>query len=247
MARWSSSIHWNFIGAPIGSGGIASRPLRAPRRVMRLQTAATNVVRIAASRSQSHLYRGTCPDASLSIIGCARRVSLVGPVAFSRCWSKEDERKTARAMVPRPSTPSPAEFCSIGVSCRPSGSRLRTQAHARKPPQVLRLQLPTSALARELSERPMQGTSCCLNHFGVIEVADAQDDRNLKTGRSAIDLKRNANLLAPAGCFDPGHFDREFAHRLARLPGEGGRCLNAVPPARPAIHVYAGRKQEHWA
>jgi hypothetical protein len=89
MARWSSSIHWNFIGAPKGSGSIASRPLRDPRRAMRLQTAATNVVRIAASRSQSHLYRGPCPDASLSIIGCARRVRLVGPVAFSRCWSKK--------------------------------------------------------------------------------------------------------------------------------------------------------------
>ena len=120
-------------------------------------------------------------------------------------------------MVPRPSTASHAEFWSIGVSCRPSRSWLRTQAHARKPPQVLRLQLPTSALARELSERPMQGASCCLNHFGVIEVADAQDDRNLKAGRSAIDLKRDANLLAPAGRFDPGHFDIEFAHRLARL------------------------------
>jgi hypothetical protein len=150
-------------------------------------------------------------------------------------------------MVPRPSTASHAEFWSIGVSCWPSGSRLRTQAHARKPPQVLRRQLPTSALARELSERPMQGASCRLNHFGVIEVAEAQNDRNLKTGRPAIDLERDPNLLASAARFDPGHFDLEFAHRLARLAGEGGRCLNAVPPARPAIHTYAGRKQEHRA
>ena len=191
---------------------------------MGLQAAATNVVQIAASRPQVHLYRGIFPTASLSIIGCAIRVSLVGPVVFNRCWSEEDERKSARAM--------------------PSGSWLWTQAHARKPLQVLRRQLPTSALARELSERPMQGTSCCLNNLGVIEVADAQNDRNLKTGRPAIDLKRDTNLLASAGRFDPGHFDLEFSHRLARLPGEGSERGVSHPGPQ---YIYAGRKQEHWA
>ena len=192
MTRWSSSIRWNFIGAPRGSGSIASRPLRDPRRVMRLQTAATNVVQIAAFRSQSHLCRGTCPDASLSIIGCARPVSLIGPVVFIRCWSEKDERRTQEQWsLGRPLLPT-RNFGAWRVLLA-ERITLRTQAHARKPPQVLRRQLPTSALARELSERPMQGASCRLNHFGVIEVAEAQNDRNLKTGRPAIDLERDPN------------------------------------------------------
>ena len=53
---------------------------------MRLQTAATNIVQTAASRSQDHWSPGTFPDASLNIIGCARLASLVGPVVFTRCW-----------------------------------------------------------------------------------------------------------------------------------------------------------------
>jgi hypothetical protein len=37
-------------------------------------------------------------------------------------------------------------------------------------------------------------------------------------GRPAIDLKRDTNLPAVVS-FDPGHFDLEFTHRLARLAG----------------------------
>jgi hypothetical protein len=39
-------------------------------------------------------------------------------------------------------------------------------------------------------------TSCCLNHFCVIEVPDAQTYRHLKTARRTIDLKRHTNLSA---------------------------------------------------
>jgi hypothetical protein len=63
-----------------------SKPLRDPSAMMRRQTAATNVVQTAASRPQDHWCLGTFPDASLNIIGFARLVSLVGPVAFIRCW-----------------------------------------------------------------------------------------------------------------------------------------------------------------
>jgi hypothetical protein len=65
-----------------------SKPLRDPSTMMRLQTAATNIVQTAASRSQDHSCLGSLPDASLNIIGCARLVSLVGPVVFIRCWFK---------------------------------------------------------------------------------------------------------------------------------------------------------------
>jgi hypothetical protein len=68
--------------------------------MMRLQTAATNIVQTAASRSQDHWCLGTFPDVSLNIIGCARLVSLVGPVVFIRCWFKKGERKTVREMAP---------------------------------------------------------------------------------------------------------------------------------------------------
>ncbi len=130
-----------------------------------------------------------------------------------------------------------------GVSCWSRGSWLWTQAHARKLLQVFRCQLPTSALCRELSERPMEGTACRLNHFGVIVVADAQNYRNLKTGRPAIDLKRDTNLSilpASAGRLDPRHFDLEFTHRFTRfratlvlLPETP--CF--LPPGAARVHI----------
>jgi hypothetical protein len=63
-----------------------SKPLRDPSTMMLLQTAATNFVQTAASRPQDHWCLGTFPDASLNIIGCARLVSLLGPVVLIRCW-----------------------------------------------------------------------------------------------------------------------------------------------------------------
>ena len=89
----------DFIDAPNGSGNIVSKPLCDPSTMMRLQTAAANVVHTAASRPQDHWCPGTFPDASLNIIGCARLVSLLGRVAFIRCWFKKGERKTVRAMA----------------------------------------------------------------------------------------------------------------------------------------------------
>src|SRR5436190_18226541 len=59
--RWSS-ILWNFIDAPNGSGNIVLKPLCDPSTMMRLQTAAANVVHIAASRPQDHWCPGTFPD-----------------------------------------------------------------------------------------------------------------------------------------------------------------------------------------
>jgi hypothetical protein len=58
-----------------------------------------------------------------------------------------------------------------------------------------------------------------LNHFGVIEVPDAQKYRDLKTARRTIDLKGHTNLsslLASSGCLDACHFNLKFAHRLTQ-------------------------------
>jgi len=60
----------------------------------------------------------------------------------------------------------------------------------------------------------MQRIAGGLNHFGIVEVADTQTDRHLETKRPALDLKRDANLLAAWGCLDACHFDPEFAHRF---------------------------------
>ena len=54
-----------------------------------LRTSATNVVRTAASRRQSHLCPGIFTDPSLNSIGCAKLVSSVGLVVFILCWSRE--------------------------------------------------------------------------------------------------------------------------------------------------------------
>ena len=65
----------------------------------------------------------------------------------------------------------------------------------------------------------MERISCCLNHFGVVEIPDVQKNRHLKTGQSAIELKRDTNLsivLASLGCLDACHLDLKFFHLPAR-------------------------------
>jgi hypothetical protein len=99
-----------------------SKPLRDPSTMMRLQTAATNIVQTAASRSQDHSCLGSLPDPSLNIIGCARLVSLVGPVVFIRCWFKKSERTTVRAIAPSlPAVPRPSATadCRIDLTTPP--------------------------------------------------------------------------------------------------------------------------------
>jgi hypothetical protein len=59
-----------------------------------------------------------------------------------------------------------------------------------------------------------------LNHFGIIEVLDAQRYRDLKIDGPSVDLKRDANLstlLASPDCLDACHFDLEFAHCHTRI------------------------------
>jgi hypothetical protein len=59
-----------------------------------------------------------------------------------------------------------------------------------------------------------------LNHFGIIEVLDAQSYRNLKIDGPSVNLKRDANLsipLASPSGLDARHFDLEFAHGPTRM------------------------------
>jgi hypothetical protein len=58
----------------------------------------------------------------------------------------------------------------------------------------LRRQLPFLALGGELDERLMEGTSSCLDHFGVVEILDVQKDWELETDGRTVNLKRDANL-----------------------------------------------------
>jgi hypothetical protein len=63
------------------------------------------------------------------------------------------------------------------------------------------------------------------NHFGIIEVLDAQMYRDLKMNGTSVKLKRDANvstLLASPGRLYACHFDLELAHGLTRIgPARG--------------------------
>jgi hypothetical protein len=74
-----------------------------------------------------------------------------------------------------------------------------------------------------------------LNHFGIIEVLDAQRYRDLKIDGPSVNLERDANLsmlLASPGDLDARHFDLEFAHGLTRIraapTGVNQRAMAAV-------------------
>jgi len=87
-------------------------------------------------------------------------------------------------------------------------------------PQVLRRQLPSLALGREFNECPMKGISCCSEHFSVVEVPDAQKDRDLETYGRTIHLKCDTNLLillASRIYLDACHCDLKFAHPVTRI------------------------------
>jgi hypothetical protein len=56
-------------------------------------------------------------------------------------------------------------------------------------------------------------------HFGVIEVTNVQNYRDLKTGKPAVDLERDANpsiLLVSPRSLDARHFYAKFAHCRTR-------------------------------
>jgi len=85
----------------------------------------------------------------------------------------------------------------------------------------LRRQLPFLALGRELNERPMESTAGSLDHFGVVEVSDAEKNRELETYRRTVHLKRYTNLrilLASRSDLDACQRDLEFAHPITRYP-----------------------------
>src|SRR5205823_10502264 len=96
IPKWLSYILWNFFDALSGDGSTVSRLLPAPRPITRRRTAATNVVQTAACRPQIHSCPDTFQDASLNIIGNARRVSFAGPIVFIHCWFNKGEQKTVR-------------------------------------------------------------------------------------------------------------------------------------------------------
>src|ERR1700736_5240424 len=77
----------------------------------------------------------------------------------------------------------------------------------------------------------MEGTSCRLNNFRVIEVFNAQKDRHLKTGRSVIELKHDANLsflLASPASLDACHLDFKSVHQPAGVYGPAARFRSIV-------------------
>jgi hypothetical protein len=76
-------------------------------------------------------------------------------------------------------------------------------------------------LGRELDERPMQRAARSLDHFGVVEVLDAQKNRELETEGRTVHLKRYADLgivLASRRDLDACHRDLEFAHPGSKAP-----------------------------
>jgi hypothetical protein len=59
-----------------------------------------------------------------------------------------------------------------------------------------------------------------LDHFGVVEVPDAQKDRDLETYGCTVDLKRDTNLrilLASRIYLDACDCDLKFAHPVSRI------------------------------
>jgi hypothetical protein len=69
-----------------------------------------------------------------------------------------------------------------------------------------------------------------LNHFGIIEVLDAQRYRDLKIDGPSVDLKRDANLSIPVaspGGLDARHFDLEFCHGLTWIRAAPDRCSDS--------------------
>src|ERR1700757_1810897 len=59
-----------------------------------------------------------------------------------------------------------------------------------------------------------------LDHFGVVEVPDAQKDRDLETYGCTVDPKRDTNLrilLASRIYLDACHCDLKFAHPVTRI------------------------------
>lgn len=112
----------------------------------------------------------------------------------------------------------------------------------------MRRQLPLLALGRELDERSVQAASCCLDHFGIVEVPDVQKDGHLETCGRAFDLKRDTNLRAAASQLDACHRDLELAHSTTRSVET---VVTSVPPATSAgTHVgrnsrFTQNQREH--
>jgi hypothetical protein len=76
----------------------------------------------------------------------------------------------------------------------------------------------------------MESISRCLNHFGIIELLDAQRYRDLKIDRPSVNLKRDANLSIPVaspGGLDARHFDFEFCHGFIWIEPRRPASINA--------------------
>jgi hypothetical protein len=76
-----------------------------------------------------------------------------------------------------------------------------------------------------------------LDHFGVVEVPDAQKDRNLETYRCTVDQKRDTNLrilLASRIYLDARDCDLKFAHPVTRIARADQYRSNVVPQRRPS-------------
>jgi hypothetical protein len=86
----------------------------------------------------------------------------------------------------------------------------------------------------------MEGISCCLNNFRVIEVLNAQKNRYLKTSRSATKLKHDANLsilLASPGSLDARHFNLKVVHMPAEFMPHPLAVVNVRPDlSRQNLH-----------
>jgi len=76
----------------------------------------------------------------------------------------------------------------------------------------------------------MEGTSSCLDHFGVVEVLDVQKDRELETDGRTVNLKRDPNLrilLASRSDLDACYCDLKFAHTRHPYDCEGSELSRA--------------------
>ena len=107
-----------------------------------------------------------------------------------------------------------------------------TQVQVRKTLQLRGWQFPIHARSSEFHECPMQGISCDLDHFGVVEIMGAQKDWNLKADRRPLNLKRDTHVclqLASRGHLNSCHrnFIQSYRQRLVR------NVRQAPAPPRP--------------
>lgn len=134
--------------------------------------------------------------------GHLRSASEKNGIPTSTDGSRPDARLEAGAFLESAASD---ENCRDGVMPLDASSRSKAAAG-------LSLKASNSGFgSRVQNERSMQSTSCCLNHFGIVKVADAHKYRHPESDPPAVDLKGDKNLRIPFGSCD--RFDASCSSR----------------------------------